>query len=256
MFPGKASAAVHGDCRLEIEGDEPPRHSQQPLSISLPTFVRRARMLLDGRNGIVARVRSASTIPGLKSSLTTVPSGPIVDRQPAASHHHAEASTHRRPALNAHCRRTSRACAPARRAQGHRPGPLHHLSLDCRRLVPGAGTPWPARRGLALVGPGSLDAIAPHHAALTCSAPRAGSRAGAARRQRTLDAACGAATLGFAGRRLFSPLPGKPVRRRGHPASLAQRSMSGDLRCTVGVGMVRATSRVLPLPRSIVGNSR
>ena len=38
--------------------------------------------------------------------------------------------------------------------------------------------------------------------------------------------------------------------------TLAQRSISGDRRCTVGVGMVRATSRVLSLPRPIVGNSR
>jgi hypothetical protein len=212
-------------------------------------------MLLDGRKGVVARVRSASTIPGPKSSLNTVPNGPIVDGQPAASRH-GEASTHRRTALKAHCRRTPRARAPARRAQGHRPGPLHHLPLDCRRLVPGASTTWPARRGLALVGPGSLDALAPHHAALTCSAPRAGSRAGAARRQRTLDAACGAQRSGSRAGGCLAPCPASPSGGEDTPITLAQRSMSGALRCRLGVGMVRATSRVLSVPRSIVGNSR
>ena len=43
------------------------------------------------------------------------------------------------------------------------------------------------------------------------------SRAGAARRQRTLDAAQRALTLGTAGRQLFCGLPGEPVRRRGQP---------------------------------------
>ena len=171
------------------------------------------------------------------------------------SHHDAEAPTHRRPSLSAHCQRTAPARALARRAQGHRPGSLNHLPLDRRRLVPTAGAPWTACRGLALVGPGSLDAVSRRHAPLR-AALHAGSRAGAARRERTLGAACGAPRSGSRAGGRSAPCPASPSGGEDTLVTLAQRSISGDLRCTVGVGVARATSRVLSLLRSIMGSSR
>jgi hypothetical protein len=122
-----------------------------------------------------------------------------------SAHSHA---TQARSSLKARRRPAARACAPARRAQDDWPGPLDDLPLDRQRLVPTAGAPGPACSRLALVGSGSLDPLAYDRAALT--APRAGSRAGAARRQRILEPARSPATLAGSGCKLQSDQPPSP----------------------------------------------
>ena len=80
----------------------------------------------------------------------------------------------------------------------------------------------------------------------TVVVPCPGSRAGAARRQRTLDAGRGAHTLRLAGRRLLQRPAPEPVRRRGrHSDGLTYRSISGPFRVGVGV-IVGLGERVIP----------
>jgi hypothetical protein len=176
-------------------------------------------------NADLSRVSVEPTAtPGLRATKTPPNPASVACRSsPRVSitvpHDHGDSAQQRR-ALDAHWRCAAGARAPAYGPQDDRPRSLDDLPLDRRGFVPGTRAARSARCRLALVRPGSLDAIARHHAALTCCAQRAGSRAGAARRQRTLDAARGAPTLGLAGRRLFSHLPGEPVRRRGHALSV------------------------------------
>ena len=123
-----------------------------------------------------------------------------------------------------------------------------------RARLPGAGRIWSAGRNRALLS-------------TTDSAPSAESRAGAARRQRTLDAVRGATRLRSRAGGCSAPCPASPSggedgpsRGRGTEwAWVGQRSISGSgcVRCGgVLAALLRSGSRVSALPRSIPAKSR
>ncbi len=156
-------------------------------------------------------------------------------------HHPLRDAARHSPAPSARRRPATRARTPAGRAQDDRPGTVDDLPLDRRRLVPTAGSPGPACGGLALVGPGPLDPLARHCAALTSprcapSPGRAQPGASAPLTRRAAPARC-RARAGC----LRRPAP-EPVRRRGHdrPSGLTRfsvRSRDRDARARVASGV-------------------
>jgi hypothetical protein len=99
-----------------------------------------------------------------------------------------------------------------------------------------------------------MDAVSRRYAPLTRRAPsqgRAQPGVSAPLTRRAVQPRLGSRAGGCS-----APCPASPSGGEDTLVTLAQRSMSGDLRCTIGVAVVRATSRVLSLPRSIVGSSR
>ena len=123
-----------------------------------------------------------------------------------------------------HPSRARNAARPRRRAalspRRHVPGAARCAGRSDRRPVPGArrhlGPRAVAWRWSDLDEWSATRATDHHRLCSLHCADGGGSRAGAARRKRNLDTARRALTLGAAGRRLFSGLPGEPVRRRGH----------------------------------------
>ena len=142
-----------------------------------------------------------------------------------------EARHLQRPAPRPPCAAPAR--APAGGAARHRPRSLDDLSLDCERIASAARSSGARCGRLAPVRPRSMESGASQRAALTEAAwcaPRPESRAGAARRQRTLDAGRCACTLWLAGRRLLKGPAPEPVRRRGRPFGPRPRTLDRFIR--------------------------